>query len=164
MRRFGVRSAVVKGFLAVSVVLALGLVGLITDYVMTNFDRNELQRLQVETLSQREELHLLVVKLEDLRQAIVVLAQNDAKVRVLDQKSTGNFLEVKSGRGGVRPVAGLKDAYVFLRGDDCRCLGVDCGRNDDLDELTLDNGLSSLNLERPVDSDEANKGRCWPRL
>ena len=87
MRRFGVRSTVVKGFLAASVVLALGLAGLIADYVMTNFDRNELQRLQVENLSQREELHRLVVNLEDLRQEIVVLAQNDAKVRVMAKLS-----------------------------------------------------------------------------
>ncbi len=87
VRRFGVRSTVVKGFLAASVILALGLAGLIADYVMTNLDRNELQRLQVENLSQREELHLLVVKLEDLRQEMVVLAQNDAKVRVMAKLS-----------------------------------------------------------------------------
>ena len=87
VRRFGVRSTVVKGFLAASVILALGLAGLIADYVMTNLDRNELQRLQVENLSQRDELHLLVVKLEDLRQEMVVLAQNDAKVRVMAKLS-----------------------------------------------------------------------------
>ena len=87
VRRFGVRSSVVKAVLAVSVVVALGLAGLITDYVMTNLDRNELQRLQVENLSQREELHRLVVKLEDLRQEMVVLAQNDAKVRVMAKLS-----------------------------------------------------------------------------
>jgi murein DD-endopeptidase MepM/ murein hydrolase activator NlpD len=87
VRRYGVRGTVVKRVLAVSVVLALGFVGLVTDYVMTNLDRNELQRLQVENLSQREELHRLVVKLEDLRQEIVVLAQNDAKVRVMAKLS-----------------------------------------------------------------------------
>lgn len=87
VRRFGVRSTVIKGFLAASVILALGLTGLIADYVMTNLDRNELQRLQVENLSQREELNSLVVKLEDLRQEMVVLAQNDAKVRVMAKLS-----------------------------------------------------------------------------
>ncbi len=87
VRRFGVRSAVVKGVLAVSVILALGLAGLIADYAMTSFDRQELQRLQAENLSQREELHHLVVKLEDLRQEMVVLAQNDAKVRVMAKLS-----------------------------------------------------------------------------
>ena len=87
VRRFGVRLSVLKRIAAAAVVLALGLAGLITDYVLTNLDQNELERLQVENLSQREELHRLVVKLEDLRQEIVVLAQNDAKVRVMAKLS-----------------------------------------------------------------------------
>lgn len=87
VRRFGVSLSVVKRIAAVAVVLTLGLVGLIADYALTNIDRNELKRLQVENLSQREELHRLVVKLEDLRQEIVVLAQNDAKVRVMAKLS-----------------------------------------------------------------------------
>ncbi len=87
VRRFGVRSSLVKGVLAASALLVLGLAGLITDYVMTNLDSNELERLRVENLSQREELHRLVVKLEDLRQEMVVLAQNDAKVRVMAKLS-----------------------------------------------------------------------------
>jgi murein DD-endopeptidase MepM/ murein hydrolase activator NlpD len=87
VRRFGVRLSVLKRIAAATVVLALGLAGLITDYVLTNLDQNELERLQVENLSQREELHRLVVKLEDLRQEIVVLAQNDAKVRVMAKLS-----------------------------------------------------------------------------
>ena len=87
VRRFGVRTKVVKVVLAASVVLILGLAGLITDYVMTNLDRHELKRLRVENLAQREELHHLVVKLEDLRQEMVVLAQNDAKVRVMAKLS-----------------------------------------------------------------------------
>jgi murein DD-endopeptidase MepM/ murein hydrolase activator NlpD len=87
VRRFGVRSTVVKGVLAVSVILVLGLAGLIADYVVTNFDRNELDRLQVENLSQREELYRLVVELEDVRQEMVILSQNDAKVRVMAKLS-----------------------------------------------------------------------------
>jgi murein DD-endopeptidase MepM/ murein hydrolase activator NlpD len=77
----------IKGVVATAAVLFLGLAGLITDYVLTNFDRNELERLQAENFAQREELHRLVVKLEDLRQEIVVLAQNDAKVRVMAKLS-----------------------------------------------------------------------------
>lgn len=87
VRRFGVGSATLKKIAALAVVLVVGLTGLIADYVMTHLDRNELERLQVENLSQREELNRLVVKLEDLRQEIVVLAQNDAKVRVMAKLS-----------------------------------------------------------------------------
>lgn len=87
VRRFGIRSSVAKGVVAASVIMLLGLAGLIADYVMTNLDRSELERLQVENLSQREELHRLVVKLEGLRQEMVVLSQNDAKVRVMAKLS-----------------------------------------------------------------------------
>ena len=87
VRRFGVQMKLVRGAVATAAVLLLGLAGLITDYVLTKFDRNELERLQAENVSQREELHRLVVKLEDLRQEIVVLAQNDAKVRVMAKLS-----------------------------------------------------------------------------
>ncbi len=87
VRRFAVRGSVVKGFLAFAAVLVLGLTGLIADYIMTNLDRSELHRLQVENLSQREDLNRLVVKLENLRQEMVVLAQNDAKVRVMAKLS-----------------------------------------------------------------------------
>jgi murein DD-endopeptidase MepM/ murein hydrolase activator NlpD len=87
VRRFGVRSTVVKGVLAASVILVIGLAGLIADYVMTNLDHNELDRLQVENLSQREELHRLVVELEGVRQEMVILSQNDAKVRVMAKLS-----------------------------------------------------------------------------
>jgi len=87
VRRFGVRLSVLKGIAAAAVVLVLGLAGLITDYVLNNLDRQELERLQVENLAQREDLHKLVVKLDGLRQEIVVLAQNDAKVRVMAKLS-----------------------------------------------------------------------------
>ena len=62
VRRYSVRSKLVKNVLAASVVLALGLAGLIADSVLTHLDRNELQRLQVENLSQRDELHRLAVR------------------------------------------------------------------------------------------------------
>lgn len=83
VRRFAVKRSLVKMALAASVIGALGLTALVVDYLRTNLDRGELQRLQVENTMQREELHRLVVKLEDLRKEMVVLSQNDAKVRVM---------------------------------------------------------------------------------
>lgn len=99
VRRFTLRSKVFKGVLAASVLLLLGLSALIADYVMTNLDRNELERLQVENISQREELHRLAVRLEDLRQEMVVLAQNDAKVRVMAKLSAPKA-DAMAGVGG----------------------------------------------------------------
>lgn len=99
VRRYSLRSKVFKAVLAASVLLVLGISGLIADYVMTNLDRNELERLQVENLSQREELHRLAVRLEDLRQEMVVLAQNDAKVRVMAKLSAPKA-DAMAGIGG----------------------------------------------------------------
>jgi murein DD-endopeptidase MepM/ murein hydrolase activator NlpD len=83
VRRFALRSSILKWAVAAIVVMAVGVCGLVIDYAKTQLDRDELQRLQAENLSQREELHRLVVNLEDLRQEMVVVAQNDAKVRVM---------------------------------------------------------------------------------
>jgi len=99
VRRFALRSKVVKWALAVSILLFLGFSGLVVDYVATKLDRSELERLQVENLSQREELHRLAVQLEDLRQELVVVAQNDAKVRVM-AKLTAPKGDSMAGIGG----------------------------------------------------------------
>jgi murein DD-endopeptidase MepM/ murein hydrolase activator NlpD len=87
VRRFGVKRSALNWVAAVLVVFFLGLSALVFDYVRTNLDRDELNRLQVENSAQRDELHRLVVKLEDLRKEMVVLAQNDAKVRVMAKLS-----------------------------------------------------------------------------
>lgn len=110
VRRFGVRRSVLKGVLAATVILTFGLVALVADYVMTNLDRNEFERLQVENLEQREELHRLVVKLEDLRQEMVVLAQNDAKVRVMAKLSAPKGDSIV-GIGGPEPQDDVKREF-----------------------------------------------------
>lgn len=99
VRRFGLKRSVIQYSIAAAVVVLLGLSALVFDYVRTNLDRNELARLQVENQAQREELHQLVVKLEDLRKEMVVLAQNDAKVRVM-AKLTRPKADSLTGIGG----------------------------------------------------------------
>ncbi|MEJ2520878.1 MAG: M23 family metallopeptidase, partial [Desulfuromonadales bacterium] len=87
MRRFSVRSAVIRAAVASVLVLTLALGAFVFLYVRTDLDSAELNRLQVENVTQREELQRLAVTLEDLRQEMVVLAQNDAKVRVMAKLS-----------------------------------------------------------------------------
>jgi murein DD-endopeptidase MepM/ murein hydrolase activator NlpD len=99
VRRFALRSNLLKSVAAAAVILVLALSGLIIDYTMTKLDESELQRLQVENFAQREELQRLAVKLEDLRQEMVVLAQNDAKVRVM-AKLTAPKSDSMAGIGG----------------------------------------------------------------
>lgn len=87
VRRFGLKRSAVNAVLFGLLVFSLALGGLIFDYVRTNLDYTEFSRLKAENRSQREELDILVAKLEDLRQEMVVLAQNDAKVRVMAKLS-----------------------------------------------------------------------------
>ncbi len=102
VRRYGLKRSALTWTAASLLVFLLGLGGLIFDYVRTNLDRAELNRLQVENGEQRDELHRLVVKLEDLRKEIVVLAQNDAKVRVMAKLSRPKA-DSKNGIGGPEP-------------------------------------------------------------
>jgi murein DD-endopeptidase MepM/ murein hydrolase activator NlpD len=94
-------------------VFALGISLLTFDYLRIELDRNELNRLKVQNRTQQKELHRLAATLDDMRQEMIVLAQNDAKVRVLTQlakpKSDG-----LSGMGG--PVEeGGSEAYSSLQ-------------------------------------------------
>jgi murein DD-endopeptidase MepM/ murein hydrolase activator NlpD len=87
VRRFSVRRRLLSGVLACSLIFLLGLALVLTDYFRTNVDRTELQRLRAENRSQQKELHQLSARFSDLRKELIVLAQNDAKVRVLAQLS-----------------------------------------------------------------------------
>ncbi len=99
VRRFGLKRswlhlAVVFGLLLVVGVSLLGY-----DYWRLGIDRGELARLQVENRTQRNELQRLTASLDGLRQELVVLAQNDAKVRVMAKLSKPKA-DAVSGVGG----------------------------------------------------------------
>lgn len=68
-------------------------------YLQINFDQQELQKLQAQNRTQQRELHRLSASLNDLRKEMVVLAQNDAKVRVLAKLSKPRP-DVLTGVGG----------------------------------------------------------------
>jgi len=61
--------------------LAVGLLGF--DYRRMHLDRSELDRLRLESRDRGQDLRRLATRLEELRQELMVLAQNDAKVRVM---------------------------------------------------------------------------------
>lgn len=87
VRRFGLKRSALNWALFAMLVLCLGVGGLVFEYVRTDLDSDEVSRLRAENRSQREELDILVAKLENLRKEMVVLAQNDAKVRVMAKLS-----------------------------------------------------------------------------
>lgn len=69
------------GGLALVVGLTLGYV--VVDYAMMQKDVSELARLRVENRYQQQEMQRLAAAMDDIRSDVVVLAQNDAKVRIL---------------------------------------------------------------------------------
>lgn len=83
------------------VVLLLGCLVLV-DYFRTNVDRSELKRLRVQNQLQQNELREFANRLEDVRKEMVILAQNDAKMRALAQIShpTGTQENIQVGIGG----------------------------------------------------------------
>lgn len=83
VRRFALKLSTLKWTAAgVAVSLLLGL-GLTIFALRANYDRNEFERLRDEARVHQQEMGRLVAKLEDMRKELVVMAQNDAKVRVL---------------------------------------------------------------------------------
>lgn len=99
VRRYLVKGSWLKSLSIVGVILALGVSLLTFGYISNRFDRAELARLQEENLQQRTELARLSGNLETLTRDLDLLAQNDAKVRVL-AKLTPAKPNALSGIGG----------------------------------------------------------------
>lgn len=99
VRRFSLQRSLLGGVLGVCLLLTLAVSWLAFDYFRTNLDRNELHRLQTQNRIQQKELRRLSAGIENLRKEMVVLAQNDAKVRVLAQFSKPRS-ETLAGMGG----------------------------------------------------------------
>jgi murein DD-endopeptidase MepM/ murein hydrolase activator NlpD len=83
---------------------------LLFDYFRTNVDRSELKRLRVQNQLQHNELREFANRLEDVRKEMVILAQNDAKMRALAKISspTGAVENIQVGIGG--PVESAPDS------------------------------------------------------
>ncbi len=87
---------VAASFLAL---FTLGVSLLTIDYFRNDLDRAELNRLKTQNRIQQKELRRLTAAVDDMRQEMVVLAQNDAKVRVLAQLSKPKS-DALTGMGG----------------------------------------------------------------
>ncbi len=107
VRRYSLQRSTLKGFLAVVALFFVGLTALSTDYVLVNLDEAEFVRLQTENQQQRNELQQLVAGLESLQREMSLLAQNDAKVRVMAQLTRANSdSDVLTGVGGPPEIEG----------------------------------------------------------
>lgn len=99
VKRYIFKGGALKTALALVMVLTAGIGLAMYDYYRTNVDLGELSRLQVENRQQLKEIQRLGAGLDDLRREVVVLAQNDAKVRVM-AKLAGPKQELMTGVGG----------------------------------------------------------------
>ncbi len=85
VRRLNLRRGVVRAVLAGVACLVIALSLLTFEYFRTNLDRSEFHRLRSQNRAQQQQLQRLSANLENLQKEMVVLAQNDAKVRVMAQ-------------------------------------------------------------------------------
>lgn len=99
VRRYLIKGSWLKSLCVFGAVLVLGVSLLTAGYLSNRFDRTELVHLQEENLQQRTELARLAGDLETLNRDLALLAQNDAKVRVL-AKLTPAKPNALSGIGG----------------------------------------------------------------
>jgi len=99
VRRFALRLSALKWTVAGAACCLLLLVGLTIFAVRANFDRGEYERLREQARVHQQEMGQLVAKLETLRKELVVMAQNDAKVRVMN-KLTKPKADLLGGVGG----------------------------------------------------------------
>ena len=99
VRRFRLGTRGLKWTVGFIAVFLLGVSLLAVDYCRTTFDRSELQQLRADNGSQQELIRTLSVGLESLRRDMVILAQNDAKVRLMAEL-VGPTPEVPAGLGG----------------------------------------------------------------
>ena len=83
VRRFNIKRSLLKGYLACAALVFVGLTAMTVDYVTSELDQAELNRLQTENQTQRNELQRLVAGLEDIQKEMRLMAQTDAKVRIM---------------------------------------------------------------------------------
>ena len=114
VRRFALRLSALK-WSAAGVACCLLLVLASAVYaVKAGFDRHEYEQLRTQARLHQQEMGQLVAKLEDLRKELLVMAQNDARMRVMNKltKPTGDPL---GGEGPLDNLASLQQQIDDLR-------------------------------------------------
>lgn len=99
VRRFALRLSALKWSAAGAACCALLVAGLAIYALKAGFDRREYERLREQSRVHQQEMEQLVVKLEDLRKELLIMAQNDARMRVMN-KLTKPKAEGLGGVGG----------------------------------------------------------------
>jgi len=110
VRRFRIHRNLVRGLLGTALVLLLAVSVLIYAEVQSRFDQQEFARLKSVNLDQRLELASLANQLQILQQDLQLMAQNDAKVRVMAQLTpTSDAMTGVGGAPELPPTAAISD-------------------------------------------------------
>lgn len=148
VRRFRMGTRLLQVSAGAMALLLLGVAWLAFDYCRTTLDRGELQRLQVENRSQQELIRTLSVDLENMRREMVVLAHNDAKVRLMAEL-TKPAAGAPAGLGGPLEVDAVGELSVLQRQIDQIRRDIDL-RRQSLEEIQgFFNDQSSLLAAKP---------------
>ncbi|PLX95040.1 MAG: hypothetical protein C0621_04635 [Desulfuromonas sp.] len=148
VRRLTLKRGLVRSVVACVFMLVLAMAWVVTDYVHMRVDRQELHQLRSANLQQRQDLQRLAATLDDLRQEMVVIAQNDAKVRVLAQL-TPSHSDALTGIGGPPEDEGLSAAADLQRRIDELRQSIDLRRESQEEIQGVLNDQRSLLAARP---------------
>jgi len=123
VRRFSMKRSVLNVWMTFVAIVFIGLTAMTVDYVVSELDQVELDRLQVENQQQRNELQRLVAGLEDMQKEMRLMAQTDAKVRIMADLSKPKT-DAMAGIGGP-PEIDEDDSFAQLQNriDQMRCTG-----------------------------------------
>jgi murein DD-endopeptidase MepM/ murein hydrolase activator NlpD len=133
VRRFCLRPDLLKLAAAGTIFFLLAVSVLIFDYCRINVDRAELTRLRGINRQQQEQVRSLAATLENLRREMVVLQQNDARVRLL-ARLDGPSDDAMVGVGGPAESDPTNDLSELQRQIDDIRQAIDL-RRESLDEI-----------------------------
>jgi murein DD-endopeptidase MepM/ murein hydrolase activator NlpD len=133
VRKFCLRPDLLKLAAAGTIFFLLAVSVLIFDYCRINVDRAELTRLRGINRQQQEQVRSLAATLENLRREMVVLQQNDARVRLL-ARLDGPSDDAMVGVGGPAESDPTNDLSELQRQIDDIRQAIDL-RRESLDEI-----------------------------
>lgn len=148
-----VRRIVVRRWLLVSclvvVALSLSVFGYVaSDYTVINSNHVELMRLQAENSRQRQEYQRLAMDFAELRQELVVLAETDARIRLMsDLENSAN--DVPVGIGGAPEVDDPGNLTELQKQINSMRLAIDLRRQSQEEIRSLLNDQQSLSGSTP---------------
>lgn len=153
VKRLVFTRGVLKSALMLVIILFAGLSLTMYDYYRTNVDSDELAHLRVENRQQHRDLLQLTTTLEDLRKDVVVLAQNDAKVRAMAEMAGPQVDGKLTGVGGPSEIDPTAEISELQREIDSLRSAIDLRRESQEEVQGLLNDKRSLAAATP---------RGWP--